>query len=385
MRRLWASVAVALCALHPVFASASGPTWERWKPVAGVFDLGGPRSDGAIVVAGAGALYLMTPAGDLTPYAGGAHGYHDDAGSEPYLAVSPGARLPASGCSFARDDTYVLRLHKPIGVTRISAAGDQVSAFAVVGLPAVNSIAFDTVGAFGHRLVVTGPAGGGKTAIAAIDCTGAVEVLTRSAPVFEGGIVVAPATFGAFAGGLIAPDELSGRIYAIASDGTVSVVAGSGLRPGPDAGVESLGFVPDGFSLGGALYYSDRRTAGSPHPGSDNVLRMSSADLVAAGERDGDLLVANEGGAQLVDVRCAATCQVTTVVATATAAHGEGHLVFTVNPRPSPTPTAAPAPSPSPVIPPARSSVPVAPLVALVGGILAALAVAVVAASRRRT
>jgi len=155
---------------------------------------------------------------------------------------------------------------------------------------------------------------------------------------------VAPRGFGAFGGDLIAPDELSGRIFAIAPDGKVTVVAQPPLPAGGDIGVEGVGFVPPGFTsaIGGAVYFADRQTPGSPHPGSDSVLRLSSATLAAAGVQDGDLLVATEGGATMVAVRCAATCIVLPVVTTPTTAHGEGHLVFTV------TPAASPAQSPSP-------------------------------------
>ena len=109
--------------------------------------------------------------------------------------------------------------------------------------------------------------------------------------------------------------------------------------PGQDTGVESLGFVPAGFtSRGGYVYYYDRATPGNPHAGTDHVLRLSSADLVAAGVADGDLLAATEGGASMIDVRCAPSCQVTPVVSTPTTAHGEGHLIFTMAPQSAPSP-----------------------------------------------
>jgi len=51
--------------------------------------------------------------------------------------------------------------------------------------------------------------------------------------------------------------------------------------------------------------------------------------------QDGDLLVATEGGATLVAVHCQLSCTVIPVIATATKAHGEGHLAFTMGPAPS--------------------------------------------------
>ena len=332
MLKYLAGAFAAVLALWPSAASAA-PAWEQWQMVAGVFDLGGPRSDGSLVVAGSGALYTMAPDGALSPFA---TGYHDDAGAEAYLAVSEGLPVGGAGCKFARDDTFILRLHAPIGVTRVDASGSEVSAFAGVSLPSLNGIAFDPVGTFANRLLVTGPRSG-KTEVDAIDCAGHIQVVTSTAPVVEGGIAVAPQTFGAFSGDLIAPDELSGIIWAIAPDGSSRQLAISGLAKGQDTGVESVGFVPAGFAKGGYLYYSDRATPNNPHPGTDHVLRISSADLVSAGVRDGDMLVATEGGASMIDVRCGTACEVTTVVANPTIAHGEGHLAFTLTPASVPS------------------------------------------------
>jgi hypothetical protein len=374
-----AGAGAAILALWPS-AAVAAPVWEQWQPAVGVFDLGGPRSDGSLLVAGSAALYTLSPGGTLTPFARGPGGYSDDPGAEAYLAVSPG--LSGAGCAFAKDDAFILRLHTPIGVTRVDATGSQTGSFANVDAPSLNGIAFDTSGQFNNALLVTAPVNG-KTEVAAIDCGGHVQVITKTAPVAEGGIAVAPSTFGAFGGDLIAPDELSGVIWAIAPDGSAKQVANSGLPKGGDIGVESVAFVPSGFtSRGGSLYYSDRGTPGNPHPGTDHVLRLSSADLVAAGVQDGDMLAATEGGASMIDVRCAATCQVTPVVSTPTTAHGEGHIVFTLTPLPSPSPkpsTAKPSPaaSTSPGVP-ALVAVFIALLAGLVGAVIA------LALSRRR-
>jgi hypothetical protein len=342
MRSLLTMAAICL-AVAPVIAGAGmDPAWQGWQTVAGVFDLGGPRSDGSLVVAGSASLYLVDTAGNVSPFARGVGGYHEDPGSEAYLAVSPGAHVSAAGCEFARDDTFLLRLHVPFGIERVDASGQNTGSFAnVTGVTSLNGIAFDTTGAFDHRLLASGPSGG-KTVISAIDCNGDVQVITKSAPVLEGGLAVAPSSFGSFGGNLIAPDELSGKIYAIAADGTVNVVAKPALPIGGDIGVESLGFVPPGFMGGGSVYYADRKTPGNPHPGTDSILRLASADLAAAGVQDGDLLVATEGGATMVAVRCAATCTVIPVVSSPTTAHGEGHIVFTRNTVPSPTPSPTP-------------------------------------------
>jgi hypothetical protein len=387
MRRLLAVLVAALFAVAPTPAHAANVAWERWHSVAGVFDVDGQRSDGSLIVAGRAALYLVNPAGKVTPFARGPGGYREDAGAEAYIAMSPGAAVTAAQCSFVRDDTFVLRLHVPIGIGRVSASGDASGSFAnVTGVTTLSGIAFDTTGDFDHRLLVTGPSNG-KTVVFAIDCTGAVRVITRSAPKLEGGLAVAPSGFGSFGGALIAPDELSGKIYAVNANGAVSIVARPALPIGGDIGVESVGFVPPGFmSRGGAVYYADRLTPRNAHLGTDAVLRLTSAQLAAAGVQDGDLVVATEGGATLVAVRCTSACRVIPVVAKATKAHGEGHIAFALNPSarsPVPTtPSFAPTPSARPR-PVASTGAWVIPALALIV-VLALVTVLGVRAIRRR-
>jgi len=378
LRRAVLSLALALVAFLPISGGAAGPAWEQWRSVPGVFDLGGPLASGSLLVAGSAAFYTLTPAGDLTPFARGAGGYSDDPGAEAYFAVSPGQHNASAGCDFVRDDAFVLRLHVPIGITRVGRSGDETGSFTNLNVAVLNGIAFDNVGSFDHRLLVTAPVNG-KTELLAVDCTGAVQVITKTAPIVEGGISVAPTAFGSFGGYLIAPDELSGTIWAFSPEGTTSKLVDSGLPKGMDIGVESIAFVPPGFSRGGYAYYSDRKTPGNPHPGTDSVLRMSSADLTAAGIQDGDLLAVTEGGATTIDVRCDSSCHATTVVSMPTSAHGEGHLVFTMNPPPKPSrsPTAIPIGQARPVS--------VAPLIAIAAAVLAAgTAVMFALAARRR-
>ena len=353
MRRVMALLVLAHMTMTPATAFAADASWEQWRAFAGVFDVDGPRSDGTLIVAGSAALYLVDPAGTAIPFARGPSGYHEDPGAEAYLALSRGGHVAAANCDFAPDETYLLRLHVPIGINRVNAAGDESGPFVNVdNVDTLTGIAFDTTGAFDHRLLVTGSTGG-KTVVFAIDCTGTGQIITRSAPVLEGGLAVAPSTFGSFGGALIAADELSGKIYAIAPSGVVGLVAKPALPTGGDIGVESVGFVPPGMiTRGGAVYYADRLTAGNPHPGSDSLLRLTSAQLVAAGVQEGDMLVATEGGAALIAVRCEAACTVIPVVAAATKSHGEGHIAFTVE-APPPSPIAVtPSVTPGGAVPP---------------------------------
>jgi hypothetical protein len=388
MRRLMALLVLAHVALTPATAFAAEVSWEQWRAFAGVFDVDGPRSDGSLVVAGSAALYLVDPAGTAIPFARGPGGYHEDPGAEAYLALSRGGHVAAANCDFAPDETYLLRLHVPIGINRVNAAGDESGSFVnLTGVTSLGGITFDTTGTFDHRLLVSGSSGG-KTVIFAIDCTGAVQAITRSAPALEGGLAVAPSSFGSFGGALIAPDELSGKIYAIAPNGAVSQVAQPSLPAGGDIGVESVGFVPSGMiTRGGAAYYADRISAGNPHPGTDSLLRLTSAQLEAAGVQEGDMLVATEGGAALIAVRCEAACTVIPVVGAGPKAHGEGHIAFTVE-APPPGPIAAtPRITPGVALPPqlvafvGEWGIPTTALVLLLALVAA---VAVPAAMRRR-
>jgi hypothetical protein len=191
-----------------------------------------------------------------------------------------------------------------------------------------NGITADTTGQFGHALLVTARNATGTTVLA-INCTGGIRTITASAPHMEGGISVAPASFGRYGGDLIGPDESTGRVYAIAPDGTVRTLIQSRLPHGGDIGVESTGFVPPGFGSGGSAYLADRFSRGNKHPGTDSILRLPGAELSQAGVRPGDLLVATEGSARTIDVRCAATCTVRYIATGLAISHAEGHIVFT--------------------------------------------------------
>ena len=290
--------------------------WTAFAHADRPLDLVGPRPDASLVLAAAGRLMLLSAGGAVTPFA---PGYRSPGGEEPYIAWSPG------GC-FGTGAVYAIRLHNGRGVVSVAASGGvrRLASLTAPGL--IDGIAFDGTGSFGHRLIVTINEGA-RTTVDAIDCHGRVTQITGSAPRVEGGIAVAPATFGPFAGDLIAPDETGGRIFAITPGGRSVLVAASGLPHGGDIGVESEAFVPRGAQQ--AAFLADRLTPGNRHPGDNVVLRLSHAALVAAGVRPGDLLVATEGGALTDDVRCsAAGCQLRHVANGPKIAHAEGHIAF---------------------------------------------------------
>src|SRR5205823_181713 len=157
----------------------------------------------------------------------------------------------------------------------VIAVNPQGHAGQVVSLPGVSptGIAFDDTGRFGHRLLVTATVGGGTT-VYAIDCASRVTTIVQHAPTGEGGLAVAPASFGSFGGDLILPGERSGQIWAISPDGRSSLVARSPLPSGGDIGVESVAFVPAGFTRDWTAYLADRVSPGNPHPGTDSVLAL---------------------------------------------------------------------------------------------------------------
>lgn len=302
-------------------------TWEGWRTVHGVVDIAGPRSDGQLVVAARGRLFLLRSAdGRLRPYPVSGTAYAVDPNLEPYIVVAKAGQTVASAhCSFARDTVYAIDPAGHPGVLAITPSGRVKRLAAVRGVKTLNGITFDTGGQFGGRLLVVGLSAAGKGVALTVDCRGRTHLLTRTAPHLEGGLAVAPSGFGAFAGDLIAPDELDGRLLALAPDGSVRDLADPGQPAGGDIGVESLGLVPP---TGGNAYLADRVSPGNPHPGHDLILRITPHTWRAAGVAPGDLLVALEGGGTTIDVRCGATCSVRTVAQAATGAHIEGSISF---------------------------------------------------------
>jgi hypothetical protein len=343
-----ALIGVAVLALWPSAVAADDLAWELWLPIPGVLDIDGPRSDGMFVVVGSAELWLLDPSGQTTPFARGPGGYQEDRGRETYLAMSPAMEVDGADCGWVADETYLLRLHTPFGVNRVNADGTESGSFVnTPGVQYLTAITFDTEGTFKHRMLVLGIAGT-RSLVFAIDCNGRVEVVARNLPALEGQMAVAPASFGAFAGNLIIPDE-TGRILAVAPDGKLAVVMAA-----PPAGVDrrigALSFVPEGFTeRGGDMYHADQKTPGSAVVGTDTMLRIQGEQLIAAGVRDGDLLATAEIGGALLDVRCADSCTVTKLIGNGKS-HAEGHFAFALNPPAVPPPSPAPPTVSSPLL-----------------------------------
>jgi len=336
--RWWRNLALGLTAVALVACGGGGGTagsapsgppppagWAIFRHLPGVVDLAGPRADGSFLVAAAGQLFVLTRDGTLSPFARGPGGYQTAMGTEPYLALTSGDPVQGERCSFGDGTAFAIEPGAHPGVIMISQDG-RARRFASLppGL-APSGIAFDGTGRFGHRLLVT--AGfRGRATVFGLGCDGQLAMIAAGLPGVEGGIAVAPATFGRFGGDLIAPDEGTGLVYAVDPAGTVVTLARSGLPAGGDIGVESAGFVPPRAAT---AYLSDRFSGRNRHPGDNAILRLTAAELARAGIRAGDLLIATEGSARTIDVRCAAACAVRYVAAGPAIAHAEGHIVFT--------------------------------------------------------
>jgi hypothetical protein len=109
--------------LMVAIVAASGPVlWPSADPIPHVFDVAGPRSDGRLVVAAGGKLFLLSQVtGAQERFAGGPVGYPGAGGEEPYIAVVPAA--VASHSTFRLDDVFVLQLKPTGGILRIDSAG----------------------------------------------------------------------------------------------------------------------------------------------------------------------------------------------------------------------------------------------------------------------
>ena len=320
-----AAITLAACGGGPGRAGATpAAAWTVYRHLPGVVDLAGPRADGSFLVAAAGRLFVLARDGTLRPFARGAGGYLTATGTEPYLVLAGNDPVGGTRCSFGNDTAFALEPGIRPGVVMISPQG---AARRFASLPPgrfLSGIAFDSTGRFGHRLLVTAGSGG-RTTVFGIGCDGRLSTIAAGAPAVEGGIAVAPAAFGRFGGDLIAADETSGRVYAVDPAGQVITLAQPALPAGGDIGVESAGFVPPRAA---AAYLADRFSARNKHPGDNAILQLSAAQLARAGIRAGDLLIATEGGAKTIDIRCTATCTVRYVAAGPVIAHAEGHIAF---------------------------------------------------------
>ena len=324
-------LALAACSSGAPAAHSAGPAgrWEPFLHVPGVVDLAGPHVDGSFTGGCRRAPVRPEPGRRPQAVRPGAGRLLDRDGPKLYITLAGNGRVAGTGCSFSNGTIFALQPGKRPGVILIGADGRARRFVSLPAPVAPDGITFDSAGHFGHKLIVTARNHSG-TSVLAIDCAGGIRTITTHAPVVEGGITVAPASFGRYGGDLVAPNELTGQVFAIGPDGTVVTLASSGLPHGGDIGVESTGFVPPGFGARDSAYLADRFSKGNRHPGTDSVLRLPGSELLKAGVRPGDLLVATEGSARTIVVRCATSCTVKYIAIGPVIAHAEGHIVFAV-------------------------------------------------------
>jgi hypothetical protein len=115
-----------------------------------------------------------------------------------------------------------------------------------------SGITLDATGHFGHELLVTM-----LTQPRGDHCAGpwnarGVHVITGHAPVMEGGIAVAPASFGRYGGDLVAPGETGGPVFVIGSPRRP-------VAPGAGAGGRLTDVLPE-------VATCFHRPAGTPRP-----------------------------------------------------------------------------------------------------------------------
>jgi len=325
-RRVTAALGLSAFVLAGVGSAA--PSVGAWRPlfkVPGIVDVVGPRADGRLVLASRGGLFLFRPGGAPVPFARGPQGY-PGAGGEPYIALGSGRAVRNAGCSFRRDDVFVLIPGATPAVLRVDRSGRSHPFATLPPGTFPSGIASDRVGSFGYRLLVMTTASG-KATLYAFDCRGRGRSIAAGAPVVEGGLAVAPPTFGQFGGALIGADEASGRVYAFGPGGRTRVVVASGLPAGGDIGVEAVGFVPPGLGRQSTAYLADLGSPGSPTSGSDSLLVLTAA-VVRTQLHAGELVVATEAGAKTLAVRCRRICTTRRVADGPATAHAEGHITF---------------------------------------------------------
>jgi len=303
--------AAALALVFAACAAAAPPQWRTAAHVPGIVDVV-RLHDGTIAVSTRTGLFEVRSTG-LTPFA---RTYKPTSGGEQYATAVGNTRSAA--CGWSADDVFVLDASATPGIIRVPRDGVAARFFDFPkgGFP--SGITFDTGGRFGHRLLVT-LVRKNSTTLYAIDCTGRSAVLARGGPHVEGGIVVAPRSFGRFGGSLIAANEVSGTIYAFDAHGRAAVLARPTAPRGGDIGVESLGFAPAGART---AYLADLGAPGAPTEGTDSLLALRRTFV------PGELVAVTEGGATSVAVRCAGVCTTHRIAAGPKATHAEGHVVF---------------------------------------------------------
>jgi hypothetical protein len=337
-RRLLPLVILALlltAAIVPASAPAAVP-WQKFLKAEGrgrINDIAARNGKGLLTITSGIHLWRVGRNHKQKMFVkkhGGRLGYlPDNPKFEQYIA-----QVPPTHCSgFSTDDIYGFSGPHP-RVVRVTRKGKLSSKW--MKLPGglePSGIVFDDGGLFGNRLLVADrDRSTNTTVIYAIGCPGKQRLLVVAGlPRIEGGLAIAPSTFGPYAGWLLGTDEGGSTIYAISPTGEIqTVIVPAGVPEGGDIGLESLGVVPAAPTATTAAFLSDRRTPGNIRRGDGLLLSVSWPALQSAGVQPGDVLAATEGGALTFAIRCTPVppCTSQFVAFGRSNAHVEGNLIF---------------------------------------------------------
>jgi hypothetical protein len=201
---------------------------------------------------------------------------------EASLVVVP-PNGPPVAAGFSPGDVFVSK-DTTGAITRLSSTGAVISdPWSTPPAPAGlwGGLAFDTAGSFGGKLIAVATQGD----IFSIDHNGSHSLLKHTTKRWEG-VAVAPSTFGPHGGHLIVgvegyseSDTESGKLYALAPDGTLIVIATIGWI------IDALAFVP---AEGGTFYQCQ---LSFKHQRDNRLWSATSSQFLA---RRGELIVSNE-------------------------------------------------------------------------------------------
>ena len=323
-----AAIAITACSSGPPDHDVRGlppapPAAGRVRHLPGVVDLAGPRGDGSFSRRRPGGCssWPRRRAEPVRPRARG--GYQTARGTEPYLVMVNGVSASTGPLCVHRGHRLRHPAWRPASGHHRSTRAGRARRFASLAARAARCpVSRSTLpGGSGKGRRSWGESGG-KTTVFGIGCDGRLATVTAWRPAggrrHRRGACYARRV-----------RRLSHRADRDQRPGVAASLAGKfvilvPVRPACwcDIGVESAASPRPGS---GRQYLADRFSPGNRHPGDDAILRLSAAGLARAGIRPGDLLVATEGGARTIDVRCAATCAVRYVAAGPAIAHAEGH------------------------------------------------------------
>jgi hypothetical protein len=245
---------------------------------------------------------------------------------ERYMAISPGLGGWAPTDIYLTDGTLVYKIPTGGGVgtlfTTVPDCGYDHS-----------GITFDHVGTtFGFDMIVTCDNG----IVARINPAGTVNEFAFQAGTALEGPVVAPLTFGTFAGQILAANDDGGKVWAIKNDGTFTLAFSW-------AGAESVHVIPPvpcPFATTGKAFFSALQQE-------NQVVAFPTTDFVGFG---GDVIVTSETGHGITKIHWNGSgYNQMTFDTTGGGYEGSAFADCSIpSPTPTPTPTATFTPTPTP-------------------------------------